>query len=230
MEAGVDRRSGRVRPCRSGRPFGLSIYVVLLSALVTILSIVSPPLVQEPGIVLFVAAIAAGVVILPRILFSAFSQRLNVFPGYSVDPLYADAALKPMILNLRVRSRLYKVGAVTAFLFIAVATLVGFTVVHTAVEQNPLSASEPSDTLVGSAVVAVVLLLFLLRTLASIYRYNMRLAAFYDSRADYLQAGGSTGSTRTLSSEQLLRVFSPPDLDPGWAEKLKGVFKPNTPG
>ena len=125
------------------------LYVVLLSALVTILNIVSPPLVQEPGIVLFVAAIAAGVVILPRILFSAFFQRLNAFPGYSVDPLYADAALKPMILNLRVRSRLYKVGAVTAFLFIAVATLVGFTVVHTAVEQNPLSASEPSDTLVG---------------------------------------------------------------------------------
>ena len=187
----------------------------------------SPPLVQEPGIVLFVAAIAAGAVILPRILFAAFSQRLNAFPGYSVGPLYADAALKPMILNLRVRSRLYKIGAVTAFLFIAVATLVGFTVVQTAVEQNPLSASEPSDTLAGSAVVAVVLLLFLLRTLASIYRYNMRLAAFYDSRADYLQAGGST---RTLSSEQLLRVFSPPDLDPGWAEKLKGAFRPNTPG
>ena len=202
-------------------------YAVVLFGVITVLNIVSPALVQEQVVLLFVATVVAGVVVLPRILFFAIRQRLNAFPDYSLNTLHADAALKPMILNLRVRSRLYKLGAVTAFVFIAAATLLGFTVAQTAVTQDQVTTGATGDPLTGTAVTAIVLLLFLLRTLASIYRSNMRLAAFYDSRADYLQAGGVT---KTLPSKDLLQVFSIPELDPGWTEKLKGAFTPNTPG
>lgn len=44
----------------------------------------------------------------------------------------------------------------------------------------------------GAAFGSLLLLLFLLRTIASIYRQNMRLVEFYDSRADYLQLAGTT--------------------------------------
>ena len=51
----------------------------------------------------------------------------------------------------------------------------------------------------------------------------MRLAAFYDSKADYLQAGGKT---KGLDDADLLSLFSTAEVDIGWTEKLKGAFGP----
>ncbi|MDE2934513.1 MAG: hypothetical protein OXS47_11715 [Chloroflexota bacterium] len=50
---------------------------------------------------------------------------------------------------------------------------------------------------------SLVLLLVLAQVMASIFRYMIRLAAFYDSRADYLQLGGTVEG---LGPEELLRV------------------------
>jgi hypothetical protein len=42
------------------------------------------------------------------------------------------------------------------------------------------------------------MLVFLVQILVSLYRYNMKLAAFYDSRADALEATQPTGDFATL--------------------------------
>jgi len=53
------------------------------------------------------------------------------------------------------------------------------------------------------AVASLLLLFFLLRVTGSLYRYMVRLASFYDSRADYLQFGGPTDG---LSVAEVLSV------------------------
>ena len=57
----------------------------------------------------------------------------------------------------------------------------------------------------GATVGSLLLLLFLLRTISSIYQYNIRLAAFYDARADYLQLAGSIAG---MESKELLELVA----------------------
>ncbi len=70
------------------------------------------------------------------------------------------------------------------------------------------------STKVGS----VLMLLFLVQILVSLYRYSMRLAAFYDSRADFLQV---------LDSEQKLTAATLADLLS--SDKLEFSKTPSSP-
>jgi hypothetical protein len=189
-------------------------YFVVLLGLVTALNIVSPPLADDPAVILVLSVVCAVVVLAPRILVPTILQRLRSLPEDSLTTAHTDDSVAPMIHNLRIRSRLFKLGAAAAFVLVVVATLLGFTVAQ----------SQSTDgAITGTGVTALALLLFLLRTLASIYRHNMRLAAFYDSKADYLQAGGKT---KGLDDADLLSLFSTVEVDIGWTEKLKGAFGP----
>ena len=189
-------------------------YVVLLFGLFAALAIVSPPLAEDQAFILFFSIVCTGMVIAPLVLVPALLRRLRTLPEDSLTTTQMDDSVAPMIRSLRIRSRLFKLGAGGVFLLIVMTTLLGFTVA-----QNP----SENGTITGTGVTALALLLFLLRTFASIYRYNMRLASFYDSRADYLQAGGKT---KGLDNKELLTVFSTDKVDVGWAEKLKGTFEP----
>ena len=155
----------------------------------------------------------AIVVVGPPIGGPALVGRLRTLPDDSLKTEHTDNALVPMIRNLRIRSRLFKLGAAASFVLVAAATLLGFTVTQ---------GQSANGTPTGTGVTALVLLLFLLQTLASIYRQNMRMAAFYDSKADYPQAGGKT---KGLDDRDLLNLFSTAQVDPGWSEKLKGAFQ-----
>ena len=171
-------------------------YVVLLFGLFATLAIVSPPLAEDQAFILFFSTVCTGMVVAPPVLVPALLRRLRTLPEDSLTTKQMDDSVAPMIRSLRIRSRLFKLGAGGVFLLIVMTTLLGFTVA-----QNP----SENGTITGTGVTALALLLFLLRTLASIYRHNMRLASFYDSRADYLQAGGKT---KGLDNKELLNVFS----------------------
>lgn len=188
------------------------VYVVLLFSLVAALNIVSPSLAEEQSIILFFAIACAIAVVAPPVLVPALLLRLRALPDDSLKTAHTEDCVAPIIRNLRIRSRLFKLGAAAAFLLVVGATLLGFTVAQ---DQST------NGTITGTGVTALVLLLFLLRTLASIYRHNMRLASFYDSRADYLQAGGRT---KGLNDKDLLNVFSTADINVGWSESLKSAF------
>ncbi len=206
-----------LRKLRDGAAIGLALlfaYVLVLFGAFTALNIVSPSLAEDPPVVLFLTVACAIVVVGPPVLVPALLQRLRTLPEDSLTTAHTDNALAPMIRNFRIRSRLFKLGAAAAFVLVAAATLLGFTVAQDQATEG---------TITGSGVTALVLLVFLLRTLASIYRYNMRLAAFYDSKADYLQAGGKT---KDLDDADLLSLFSTTQVDLGWTEKLKGTFGP----
>ena len=90
--------------------------------------------------------------------------------------------------------------------------------------QGTLPNGEPDigKTLAESApelanrITLVVGLFIVLQLLISIFRYNMRLAAFYDARADALQLGGAASET---TFERLVQVLSPDAYDFGKAPK-----------
>ena len=207
----------RWRRLLDGAAIGLALlfaYVLVLFGVFTALNIVSPRLMEDPPVVFFLTVVCAIVVVGPPIGIPALLRRLRALPEDSLKTTHTDNALVPMIRNFRIRSRLFKLGAAAAFVLVAAATLLGFTVAQ---------GQSANGTTTGTGVTALVLLLFLLQTLASIYRQNMRLAAFYDSKADYLQAGGET---KSLDDRDLMTLFSTAQVDPGWADKLKGAFEP----
>ena len=57
----------------------------------------------------------------------------------------------------------------------------------------------------------VVLILFLVGVFTALYRYNLRLAAFYDSRADALMMLGSQDHDHTLG--ELADIFGPDSIE-----------------
>jgi hypothetical protein len=64
------------------------------------------------------------------------------------------------------------------------------------------------STRIGS----VLILIFLVQILVNLYRYNIRLAAYYDARADALQLVGSKDE-KTLN--EYVKVLSPETFDFG---------------
>ena len=62
----------------------------------------------------------------------------------------------------------------------------------------------------------LLLLAFLLQLLVTLYRYNSRLAAYYDARADALFFVTTEGG----DLQTMVEIFSPDDLDYGRAPKL----------
>ena len=213
---GPPLKKTRWRRLVDGAATGLALlfaYVLVLFGVFTALNIVSPLLAEDPAVVFFLTVVCAIVVVGPPIGGPALVGHLRTLPDDSLKTEHTDNALVPMIRNLRIRSRLFKLGAAASFGLVAAATLLGFTVTQ---------GQSANGTPTGTGVTALVLLLFLLQTLASIYRQNMRMAAFYDSKADYLQAGGKT---KGLDDRDLLSLFSTAQVDPGWSEKLKGAFE-----
>ena len=78
-------------------------------------------------------------------------------------------------------------------------------------DNVPAYAISVLSTRVGS----VLLLVFLVQILTTLYRYNTRLSAFLDARADALQLAG-VGRTRFA---QLVKLLSPDTVDYGRAPK-----------
>ena len=70
----------------------------------------------------------------------------------------------------------------------------------------------------GEVAGAVTLWLVLVRVIASMSRYMVRLASFYDSRADYLQLGGKASGE---NSKDLLAMIDPGSVTTdGWIRQI----------
>ena len=65
---------------------------------------------------------------------------------------------------------------------------------------------------ISTRIASVLLLLFLVQILVTMYRYSIRLAAFYDARADILQLSPPLDS---IKFEDIVRALSPDALDFG---------------
>ena len=98
------------------------------------------------------------------------------------------------------------------FFMIAVA-LLGFTIPDEGSAPSEDSARQSlgeNGLQQGGRLASLVLLVILMRILASIYRYNLRLSCFYDARADYLRLAASE---KKLSHKELLELVGTDELD-----------------
>ena len=119
----------RLRKLLDAVAIGLALafaYVVLLLGLVAALAILSPPLVEDQAFILFLSIVCAGMVIGPPVLVPTLLQRLRTLPDDSLKTTHTDDSVAPMIRSLRIRSRLFKLGAAGVFLLVVMTTLFGF--------------------------------------------------------------------------------------------------------
>ncbi|MGJ3242548.1 MAG: hypothetical protein ACFE0O_06290 [Opitutales bacterium] len=81
--------------------------------------------------------------------------------------------------------------------------------------QVPLQESDATSILISTLstrIGALLILVFLVQILVSLYRYNIRLAAFFDARADALELSPGMNASDV---ESLIRVLSPENVDFG---------------
>jgi len=75
-------------------------------------------------------------------------------------------------------------------------------------EQNQIYLISTVTTKIGS----VMILLFLVQILVTLYRYNTRLSAYYDARADALEL---VSGQSIADLEQIIKALSPEGIDFG---------------
>jgi hypothetical protein len=69
---------------------------------------------------------------------------------------------------------------------------------------------------IATRVGAVLIIVFLVQILVSLYRYNMRLSAYYDARADALElAAGADGRTSLKQFQAACEIIAPDRIDFG---------------
>lgn len=172
----------------------------LFLATMALISLVSPSLVEENRIVIFVAVLSLLTVIACCCVWFMVSKFDD---AVAVDPLLKDKSnLRSCIQDLRIRSRWCRITSVSMLFVMVLVVLAGFTVIAEPFEDNTRQ-SPPSE------LVLFVLLVILMRTLVSVYRYNLRLASFYDARADYLRLADNV----KLSHQELLKLVGTDELD-----------------
>jgi hypothetical protein len=124
-------------------------------------------------------------------------------PAFSVEPPSGGEQAKNVIIKLRLRSALLKLSAAFCLVLIVGSLLLGILIfvaadriasVEPAVPAKTQPASPPQSTFIISTlstrIGAVLILVFLVRVLVTMYRYNIRLATYYDGRGDALQVFG----------------------------------------
>jgi hypothetical protein len=86
-------------------------------------------------------------------------------------------------------------------------------------EQLAAAIATPHDAQLSTLISAVVtragtiiLLLFLVQILVPLYKYNIRLAAFYDARGDALAVMDAASPPETEDVERIVAAFSPDSL------------------
>ena len=197
--------------------------------LVSFLNIVSPPLVSDQNVLQFVAFFCIVLVVGIPACWHFFQQQLNSIPDYALSLMKEDTATKSMVQNLRIRSRLFKLASAVALAIMLGIAVLGFTAALNPPYYQPAAPvtvepqpSESQENAWSRGIGAMVLLIILLRMFTIVYRSNMRLASFYDARADYLQFGGDP---RKLSHGELLKLVTADEHDMAWTHVLGRAWR-----
>lgn len=212
-----------------------STYVILLS----FLNIVSPALVRESSILQLLAMASAAIALGVPASWIFFFKRIRSIPDDALPSTAEARPWTPMVRNLRIRSRWFKLAAALVLGIMLCIAVVGFTIAMDVALQERAQSSqtltqptaamreqaeqtrsgESLERVLSQEIGALVLLVLVLRTLGLVYRSNMRLASFYDARADYLQLGGNP---EKLTHEELLELVTAKEREPAWTRVFRG--------
>jgi hypothetical protein len=146
-----------------------------------------------------------------------------IIPNFIFDPLEweKNKSVEGFIYKFRLRAILFNNISVAIFLTILVVILIGF---YLLVNPFPLEKSSEQikqltniDNAVLSSSLTIrisssVLLIFLVGILFRVFKYLLRVAAFYHSKADALEFYKMNPETK-LELEKLLEIFTPEKYD-----------------
>jgi hypothetical protein len=161
-------------------------------------------------------------------VFSALDRLLIANTAETEPPSASSTRLEDqpppgvwrVVENVRSRARRLRIAAAWTLVVIIVALAGGMAIFVQAGVRAGVEASNAQTTqdfkvyLVSSLsqrVGAVLLLVFLVQILVSLYRYNVRLAAFLDARADALELSATT----TYKLPEIVAIFGSEHVDFG---------------
>ena len=166
------------------------------------ITVVSPPLSEERWVEIFVAILSVitavacwWYVVWPVVSFNFDNIEMNSS---------RDDKSRLRIQELRERSG--RCRLMSWFVLFIMVTLALLGLAAPFISSEDVGSSED----VSRSVASLVLLTILIRALASIYRYNLRLSSFYDARADYLCLADNA---KKFSHEELLELVGTDELD-----------------
>ena len=200
----------------------------------TFLEVVTPSLTSESDFERYIAIFSFTAVAVCYFAWPVVSSKVSKFDDIAKKPLRNDeSSLCLGIQDLRRRSRWCRLMSMFVLFFMVAVALLGFTVAAEDSAQRPAQSAEngaqsdengaqpdengaqPDENgaqflFDGRALASLILLVILIRILSSIYRYNLRLASFYDARADYLRL---TGNVKAINHKELLELVGTNELD-----------------
>ena len=197
----------------------------------TFIDVASPPLGSEPVVEIYIASLSFIAVAVCYFAWPVVSSKVSKFDDIAKKPLRNDeSSLCLGIQDLRRRSRWCRLMSVFVLCFMVAVALLGFTVAaDDSVQRSDENGARSDENgaqsdengaqsdengaqslFDGRSLASLILLVILMRILSSIYRYNLRLASFYDARADYLRL---TGNVKALNHKELLELVGTNELD-----------------
>ncbi len=147
-----------------------------------------------------------------------------IIPNFIFDPLEweRNKKLEEIIFKFRIRAVLFNNISVAIFLTIIMVILIGFYLLinpfplEKGTEQVKQLTDNASNALITSSLTirisASVLLIFLVGILFRVFKYLLRVAAFYHSKADALEFHKMNPESK-IELERLLEIFTPEKYD-----------------
>lgn len=174
----------------------------------TFMNLVSPALSSVRGVMVYIAFLS---------VLAVFVWRAVSSSDFALSPTSEDGSKKDgsrlrsdvNIENFRRRSRWCRITSLFILFVMVAVVLLGFTVAVEMQQSPDGSGSNPSGNDVVRSLTSIAVLVIFMRTLALVYRYNLRLASFYDARADYLCLADKE---KTLSHKELLELVGTNEL------------------
>lgn len=199
--------------------FGIGCFLILAAGVLKLIAYHVPatvpykPCFNPSALVLFILGIG--------FLISILELSEYIFDPESYKP---NEKIEKLIKNLRLRAILFNNLSIVIFVFIILVIVTGFITLI----NPPLLESKPGSDLPVELTVrisSVVLLIFLVQILFRVFKYLLRVAAFYNAKADALEFG----EIKQLSDpEKLMNLFTPDQYDmsdvppPTFFDTLKG--------
>lgn len=160
------------------------------------------------------------------VLGLGFLLSILEFSEYIFDPkVYrANERITELIKSLRLRAILFNNLSIAIFFLIVLVIVTGFIILL----NPPLPDPRPGTDLSIDLTVRIsssVLLIFLVQILFRVFKYLLRVAAFYNAKSDALEFGEIKS---VVDQEKLMNLFTPDQYDmsdlpnPGFFDNFRG--------
>jgi hypothetical protein len=159
----------------------------------------------------------AGILVLFIAIYKLFDFSGILFDNEEYVP---NANPKELVEKIRYRGVLFNNIAIIIFLFTILVILISFYLIvdphSAAVQGKSATAADSQNDLVSGLTIRIsasVLLIFLVQILFKVFKYLLRVAAFYNARADAIECKSFAELKNEGKLGELMDLFTPEKYD-----------------